>query len=235
MTLGLAGGFDSGFGEIPSVFLQKLDKAFRGLRQRMGLLADPADGDGIVKALDGTLDYPLRPVAFGDEAGAQIIALTLLHDHQALIESVDNGDLLGIKVRHQHLLLQNGGRVGVQLIHDAGIRVQLLDRQDLLGGQRMGLMDKHIGLAVKKRVKFQIVVAKDTVHVLSAAAADEQYAQLRGFVHNLLNDLRALSYQEFIGIGFLLIGILIGHHGVDDEAVMLAADAEGLVGLAQIL
>lgn len=31
MTLGLAGGFDSGFGEIPSVFLQKLDKAFRGL------------------------------------------------------------------------------------------------------------------------------------------------------------------------------------------------------------
>ena len=23
------------------------------------------------------------------------------------------GDLLGIKVRHQHLLLQNGGRVGV--------------------------------------------------------------------------------------------------------------------------
>ena len=94
MTLGLAGGFDSGFGKVPSVFLQKLDKAFRGLRQRMGLLADPADGDGIVKALDGTLDHPLRPVAFGDEAGTQIIALTLLHDHQALIESVDNGDLL---------------------------------------------------------------------------------------------------------------------------------------------
>ena len=105
------------------LFLQKLDKAFRGLRQRMGLLADPADGDGIVKALDGTLDHPLRPVAFGDEAGTQIIALTLLHDHQALIESVDNGDLLGIKVRHQHLLLQNGGCVGVQLVHDAGIRV----------------------------------------------------------------------------------------------------------------
>ena len=99
----------------------------------------------------------------------------------------------------------------------------------------MGLMDKHIGLAVKKRVKFQIVVAKDTVHVLSAAAADEQYAQLRGFVHDLLDDLRALSHQKFIGIGFLLIGVLIGHHGVDDEAVMLAADAEGFVGLAQIL
>ena len=99
----------------------------------------------------------------------------------------------------------------------------------------MGLVDKHIGLAVKKRVKFQIVVAKDTVHVLSAAAADEQYAQLRGFVHDLLDDLRALSYQKFIGIGFLLIGVLIGHHCIDGEAVMLAADAEGFVGLAQIL
>ena len=73
----------------------------------------------------------------------------------------------------------------------------------------MGLMDKHIGLAVKKRVKFQIVVAKNTVHVLSAAAADEQYAQLRGFVHDLLNDLRALPYQKFIGIGFLLIDVVI--------------------------
>ena len=63
----------------------------------------------------------------------------------------------------------------------------------------------------------------------------EQYTQLRGFVHDLLDDLRALPYQKFIGIGFLLIGILIGHHCIDGEAVMLTADAEGLVGLAQIL
>ena len=45
----------------------------------------------------------------------------------------------------------------------------------------------------------------------------------------------AFPYTIPIGIGFLLIGILIGHHCLDGEAVMLAADAEGLVGLAQIL
>ena len=160
----------------------------------MALLANPADGDHIIIAHDGPLYNAQLSVSGRDRAGPQIIALTLFHDHHALVKAADDVHLPGIKVRQQHFLLQNGGRIGVQLIHDAGIGLQFLQRQHGLFCQRMGFVDEHIWLAVDQRVKFQMVVPKNTVHVLAAAVTDKEDAQLCGLVRHLLDDLRPLSH-----------------------------------------
>ena len=131
--------------------------------------------------------------------------------------------------------MQDGGGVRVQGVHDAGIGLQVFKGHGGLGRQRVVFMDEHRGNAGDELMKFQAALLKHAVHEFPVMLAHEQHAQLTFAVRHLLDDLGVLSDEQFIGIG--VHGGLFLQHGqrVDHKAVMLAADVQLLMGIADLL
>ena len=131
--------------------------------------------------------------------------------------------------------MQDGGRVRVQVIHDAGIRLQVFKGNGGLGRQRVVFVDEHGGDAGDEFMKFQTALLKHSVHEFPVVLAHEQHAQFTFAVRHLLDDLGVLSDEQLIGVG--VHGGLFLQHGqrVDHKAVMLAADVQLLMGVADLL
>jgi hypothetical protein len=128
---------------------------------------------GGVEAGDRALDHAESAVAGRDDAAAQVVAVAVGHDLDALVQAVDDAYLFWEKIRDEKLLVKNGGGVRIQFVHDAGIRLKILKGNAVLGDQGVVLVKKDKGRAADQLMEFQVVIFKGVLHELFVMGAHE--------------------------------------------------------------